>query len=159
TPTGASPTCHYTGMELSDWDGYGHLRTAQSNGRRTGFVNGAPTELSEQRTVTTGYNPRANAQGLTSLGAMLFPPGSNWVLNTYDAVIVTDATGTAKQQYCYNTTTGFLGAHRTLAGTTPQSSDLLAVFTRDESTGNLQSEQYYGGDGGDASADPDVCVA
>ncbi len=126
----------YQAVNNSDFDGLGHFRQSDSV---SNFDAGGT------RTMLTDYNPSAG----TYPGSFTLPSlGSPWILETYDYQQQTDSSGSAKQEYCFDSTNGFLKRTRTLkTGTSRSANDLLAVFTPDPAgTGNVTREEYYGGD-------------
>ena len=120
----------WTQSDWSDWDSYGHYRTAVSSRE---FSNATST-----RTEQTSWN-KINGV-VRTIGS-----GENWILNTYEDVKVTEGSDSRIEQACFDTTTGFLRGRRTLLGASPGNTDLLAVFAKN-TDGNLASESYYGGD-------------
>lgn len=133
----------------SDFDGLGHYRQTVIDGSITGGA---------ARTLFTNFNPSAHTFTVNSdssiTGGFVMPASSApWVLGTYTYTTATEGV-TAKTEYCFEASTGFLQRRRILkaAGNGSAlpavgSNDLLAVFTRD-SAGNVTDEQYLGGDSG-----------
>jgi hypothetical protein len=141
----------YADVTYSDFDGLGHYRKA---------VTGGNFSFNNIRTTFRNYN--------SSFGTYL--PGQVpasypvlWVLGTYDREWVSEADGAGNVVYavsrsCFDSS-GFLTSRRTYRNfrTLPQASaysdppvdtaDLLAVFTRN-GAGNLEEEQYLGGEAG-----------
>ncbi|HEY0140963.1 MAG TPA: hypothetical protein VGF48_08705 [Thermoanaerobaculia bacterium] len=130
--TGCGGVC-WTSSESTDWDGYGHYRVVTTKGN----FNGS-TLAPEWRKSTTSWN-KENGVARTIL------PGHKWILNTFEDVTTTDGSKTIVQQSCFDLNTGFLKAYRQLAGQTPWSSDLVAIYDKDTS-GHFVSEKHYGGD-------------
>jgi len=129
----ASSVCNWTGVDNSDWDGYGHYRVATTS---ASFGNGG-----DSRTVTTAWNKSGGSP-------RTIQPTDNWLPNTYESVTTQENGATQVEQDCFDLSTGVLRAKRTLSGTSPSSTDLLAVFGSDQPNGNLVSEKFYGGDSG-----------
>jgi RHS repeat-associated protein len=127
--------CHWTQMDSSEWDGYGHYRTVATS---SDFGGGG-----DARTVTTSWNKAAGVPRVIG-------KSSNWILNTYEDVVTTEGGDTAREQACFDTATGFLRGKRVLAGTTPAGTDLVSVLEKELSsgvnTGNVATESSYGGD-------------
>jgi YD repeat-containing protein len=128
----------------SDFDGLGHYRTETT----TSNVPSTPT-----RTVTTHYNsnPQAGTYDPNSSTndptTYMILPSSPWLTGLYDRVDTTEGSHTARQEFSFNVSTGFLNSRRTLAnGTTESSADLLATFTSTDGHGNVTHESYSGGD-------------
>jgi RHS repeat-associated protein len=71
------------------------------------------------------------------------------VLDTFTESTVTEAGVSARTEFCFDGSTGFLERTRTLeAGTARGPDDVIARFTRsDDGKGNLKTEEYFGGDG------------
>jgi len=124
----------YAATTYSSYDGLSHYRTATTSGT---------FGLGDVRTTTTNYNPSAG----TYPGSFTLPSTSSpWIISTYDYQTQSEGGVTAKQEYCFETGTGFLQRTRTLkTGTARGTNDLLSYSWRDTS-GNLTREQYYGGD-------------
>lgn len=112
----------------SSFDGVGHYRTVST----TGDLGGS------DRTVFTNYNPGWCAACQPSTGTA-------WILDTYTETQVTEGTATAKAEYCWDK--GLLTRKRVLkSGATQDSADVASVFVRDTATGNVTSEEVFGGD-------------
>ena len=113
--------------DFDDFDALGHYRDVDTGGTfSAGNVRGG----------TTNFNP----------GDVIPSASSPWLLSLFTKTSVEENGVTAKTQSCFDSATGFLKRQRTLAGTTPGATDLLAVFTPD-TAGNVIREEYYGGDG------------
>lgn len=127
------------------FDGLGHYRTTATAGTfDTGNV----------RTETINYNSAAG----TYPGSFVSPATTAaWLLETYADKTTTEGTSTSKSQYCFSATTGELDRVRTFAGTTQAINDLLAVYTYD-TTGNVLTERYYGGDAQSVSTGTVLCT-
>ena len=117
------------------FDGLGHFRQTENGGS---FLGSLP------RTTVTDFNPNAGFYpGMFTLPSTSSP----WLLTTYDYQTQQENGVTARQEFCFDTSTGFLRAKRTLVGTGQGVTDALALFTPDAS-GNVANEQYFGGDAG-----------
>jgi RHS repeat-associated protein len=135
----------FADLTRSDFDGLGHYRTETTGGN---FGAG------DVRTTTTAYNPArgtyfidpATNQPGAGHNFTVWPPASPWVPETFESRQVDEGT-TAFSKYCFDANTGFLLRQRTLKnpGTAESNTDVLAVYTPD-GAGNLQIEQYFGGD-------------
>ena len=135
----------------SDFDGLGHFRRTTTSG-----TTGTGAIVSGGREVFVAYNtrdPEVNpASGIHSGsltdGTFIAPPvGAAWLINSSSYADVTEKGVTARTQSCFDGTTGFLRAVRTLkTGTTRGSTDTVAVYTPEPGTGNVASETYFGGD-------------
>jgi hypothetical protein len=131
----------YADTDHSAFDGLGHYRTTTTGGN---FPSG------NVRATTTNYNPGVGTLNLDANGNIL--PGftmlgssAPWVLETYTEATQTESGVTAKQQFCFDASTGFLLRQRTYkSGTSPGTKDVVQVFT--QSAGNRIREQSYGGD-------------
>lgn len=141
----------FADVTYSEFDGLGHYRKA---------VTGGNFSFNNIRTTFRNYNP----------GFGTYLPGQVpstypvlWVLGTYDRGWVSETDGAGNIVYapsrtCFDST-GFLTSRRTYKNfrTLPQGStysdppadtaDLLAIFTRN-GAGNLEEEQYLGGEYG-----------
>jgi YD repeat-containing protein len=125
-------TYRYADVARSDFDGLGHYRT-ETTGGNFGQADVAST--------VTKWNPTRG----TFPGNFVLPGVSEpWVLGTFNERRTTEGISTVVQQACFDTK-GFLLRMRTLAGTTPQSKDLLTVWIPDVQ-GQATSERRYGGD-------------
>ncbi len=123
---------------FSNFDGLGHYRTVT-----TGGTFGA----GDVRTSFTNYNPAAG----TYPGGFSLPPTiGSWLLETYSYQTQTEGGATAKQEFCFDPATGFLERRRMLKNSTARSADDLLVVYSDQPPydGNVDREEYYGGDGG-----------
>jgi RHS repeat-associated protein len=135
-PPPVDPQCHWKETVRASFDGLGHFRQESTNGS---FAQHG------MRTATTNYNPGKNYPPQTP-PAEWWPSTSPWIIGSYTYTEACEAGSTARQEYCFDTGTGSLDRIRTLAaGTSRAAHDLLVEFTRNAS-GNLQSEEYYGGD-------------
>lgn len=118
---------------FSDYDGVGHYRTSLST---------SDYAFSPTRTVTTAYPDQ---------GPTMAPlPNEPWVLETFDSVTVHEAGDTARTEFCFDGSTGFLERQRNLAGADPGPNDVLVRFAHhigSTPTGNIVDERHYGGDG------------
>jgi len=140
-----------TETTLSDFDGYGHYRTAT--------MHGVTPAYDETTTGYTNHNSAAGTFGLDSSGnktgtfVRLFP-ASPWILGTSSTVRTTNqpASGAAtssESALCFDSR-GLLTSRRTYTAfnsSSPQTTDLLSVYSYDAG-GNLVREQYAGGDAG-----------
>jgi RHS repeat-associated protein len=134
----------------SSFDGLGHYRQADLSGN---FGAG------DTRTTVVNYN-----LGQTFPGAFTPPAVSApWVLNTYSDVTTTEGGVSAKTEYCFDSTTGFLQRMRTLAtGTTRSANDVVERYTPSTDTfnkdvGNVATEESFGGDGGGLDTTAPLC--
>ncbi|NJM54873.1 MAG: hypothetical protein HC841_02130 [Verrucomicrobiae bacterium] len=130
-------------VRFSDFDGLGHYRTATTGGNfGSGNVRAATTDFNPTRGTLTVLDPETSQLG----GDFQIPgPSSPWVLGTFTESRVTEAGQTAIEEFCFDTTTGFLARHRTLAGASRANGDLLQVMTP-AATGHVATELFYGGD-------------
>jgi RHS repeat-associated protein len=111
----------YKETTWSSFDGYGHYRTETLGGN---------FDAGNARTTTTNVTPLV----------------SPWVLGVYDRIDRTEGGDTARQEFHFAQTTGFLDCVRTLrAGTGRGANDLLTRFTAD-AAGFVAQERFYGGD-------------
>jgi len=133
-------------MTRSDFDGMGHYRIETTGGN---FGSG------DVRTMTVAYNPARGTykidpvtnQPLPGHNFTQWPATSPWVLETFVSHRADEAGVTEFTEACFDAGTGFLQRQRTLknSGTAENANDVLAVFTPD-AAGNVQTEQYAGGD-------------
>ncbi|MDX1997370.1 MAG: hypothetical protein SF066_06595, partial [Thermoanaerobaculia bacterium] len=128
-PNTTPVTYRYADVARSGFDGLGHYRT-ETTGGNFGQADTA--------TTFTNWNPGSSSTTTP-------PLGSPWVLDTYIERRTTEGISTVVQQACFDPATGFLRRIRTLAGTTPQSKDLLTEWIPDVH-GQATSERQYGGD-------------
>jgi RHS repeat-associated protein len=132
--------------DRSDFDGFGHYRKTSTGGS----FGGTPT-----RETYTDFNPGSDASGKvydpgTGTRIPKFADTDAWVLGTYDYSWIGQNGQYARTEACFDGTTGFLSASRTLknTGSTPavarSSSDVMAWFT--DGGGVVSKEEYFGGD-------------
>jgi RHS repeat-associated protein len=138
------------GYTDADFDGVGHYRWHQTDGTFAG---------NNKRIEKHNYNPNRwtyhAVQSTNSLDATYnyLPPTDPWVLNTQQYEFSWENYVSELRSFCYDTTTGFLKRRRLYvqSATDPSATsaaDVIQVFTPDAGgTGNLASEQYFGGDG------------
>lgn len=138
-------------INYSGFDGLGHYRTAATAGT---FGDG------DVRTTFTGFNPDAGggyplykidpATNAPAAGHnfVMIGSGAPWVLGTFVEQTVSEGGATAKNEYCFDTGTGFLRRKRVLAnGTGRGTNDVLVVLTPStDGRGNLGAEEWFGGD-------------
>jgi YD repeat-containing protein len=133
-------------------DGFGHQRTITATGTFGSDI---------ARTIYTNYNPGSDANGTTG-GSLYFPPTGPWILNTFTDSALTQAAVTAQSTSCFDGTTGFLLGRKTINSffTPPpvvHRADVVALFQND-GMGNVQREDWFGGDKEDASAMTSLCA-
>ena len=128
--------------KYSDFDGFGHYRQTETTG-----TFGSDTT----RTSIMNYNPGTDAAGKRN-GQFAFGDGDAWLLNTFDSQTVKEGQQATKTEFHFDSE-GMLQRQRMLrnfgnanGSFTRDKNDLLTVFTRDESSGNLTATSYYGGD-------------
>jgi RHS repeat-associated protein len=148
----------FADLTRSDFDGMGHYRTETTGGN---FNAG------DVRTTTVAYNPARGTykfdpstnQPLPGHTFTQWPSSQVWVLETFDSRQASEGGVTEFTRYCFDAATGFLKRQRTLknSGTTENANDLLAVFTAD-AAGNVQTEQYAGGDTQSLTANNTTCT-
>ena len=139
--TGCGNTKCFVQTDSSDWNGVGQSRDSVTS---SNFPN------AESRSTETAYAEWSADDRLDTL----LP----WLHTTYDSQKVTEGSSTQETRFCFAAATGALERRRVLAGSVPQPTDLLSVFTVSP-RGETTAEEYYGGDTGDAG-DPalaDVC--
>jgi len=129
----------------SQADGLGHYRRRDLGGT---FDSG------NTRTDTTDFNPSQGiyfvnpSTNVQSGGYTPWPASSPWVVDTFTSHQTTEGGQTAREEYHFQASTGYLLRRRVLkAGTTQGANDVVFVFTRD-GTGNTIREQRYGSDTG-----------
>jgi len=136
----------------SAFDGLGHYRTQTTASTVPSPDPGFPSRLTPDRVVTTHYNANANAGTYPSQAPSqyMIDPTLPWITGVYNYLDATESltsgTHTARQEFAFDGSTGFLNQRRTLAnGTTEDcTKDLLTIFTKNQQ-GNLTKESYYGG--------------
>lgn len=138
--SGVPAAPRYAHVDYFDYDGFGHYRKSVTSGTFEG---------NNVRTSHTTFNKLAvDAQGRSASGQFIISKDDPWILGTYDAVIVTDDTGSSTSAYCFDAATGWLRAMR--IGEQNSVRDLVTLFTPEtsggSSTGNVASERFYGGD-------------
>jgi YD repeat-containing protein len=124
--SGASAVAQWTDTINSQFDGFGHYRHS--------VVTSSSAFMPSQRTTHTDYN---------ASGAMI-APDKPWILGTYTSTETSDGTATSRSEYCFDETTGRLKGVRAVRGST--ANDLLTVFEDADADGNVEKEQFYGGD-------------
>lgn len=134
----------YTEETFSDFDGLGHYRSHSTGGNFPG---------SNVRTSAVGYNSSRGTYG--QAGYTMWPVSSPWVLNTYSFSWESEGSQLLYRSYCFDSATGFLAGRRVHVAndSSYRTNDLVEVFARDTS-GNMTSESYYGGDNRTISTDP-----
>jgi RHS repeat-associated protein len=147
----------FADLNRSNFDGLGHYRTEATGGN---FGAG------DVRTTTIAYNPaRGTYQIDPSTNLPLpghnftqWPSGQSWVLGTFESQQVSEG-GTEFTRYCFDANTGFLLRQRRHknSGSTENANDVLMVYTPD-GAGNLQSEQWLGGDKQNLTANGTTCT-
>jgi YD repeat-containing protein len=121
----------WTASTQSGWDGFGHYRTT---------VTSASAPLSGTiRTTVNDYTPHGARQTAPPAPTAAWLPG---LLES--STVAVSGSGTARTDYCFDTVTGFLERKRIYRGQTVSPTDLLTIFT--ESGGQVDREEYYGGD-------------
>jgi RHS repeat-associated protein len=140
----------YTNADLGgseDFDGVGHYRNRTTDGTfRGNNVRVEKTDFNPQR---QGYNVD-QAANTSSGGYQPVQPYEPWVLGTSDYQYAQENGVSELRSSCYDGATGFLHRRRLYVQSTTSpaamsANDVVEVFNPDGS-GNLGSEQYYGGD-------------
>jgi RHS repeat-associated protein len=127
----------------SSFDGLGHYRQADLFGN---FGAG------DNRTTNVNYNPGQTYPGAFTPPAVSAP----WVLGTYSDSTATEGGVSAKSEYCFDTTIGFLLRSRSLtSGTTRSPNDVVMRYTA--SNGNVGVEESFGGDGAGLDTTATLC--
>ncbi len=145
----------YSGSVFSDFDGLGHYRNAVTHGN---FSSG------NVRSTFANYNPGNGSYP----SAGYTPPATTdpWILSTFTDRSVTQGATTYKEQFCFESSTGFLERKRTqagtLSGTGRQAKDLIVEYEPDAVAGNpggmVRYERYYGGDTQAVSTSSNLCA-
>ncbi|HXO21358.1 MAG TPA: hypothetical protein VOA87_15710, partial [Thermoanaerobaculia bacterium] len=132
----------YADLTNSDFDGLGHFRTQQTNGTLPG---------NNVRTHYTFFNPAQGTYSVTQSSNTAGPYSpivfiSPWVINTSAYEWTAENSVTEFRSFCYEGN-GFLARRRVhnANGSGQGANDLVQVFGHNPS-GDLTSEQYYGGD-------------
>ncbi|MFL6194034.1 MAG: RHS repeat-associated core domain-containing protein [Thermoanaerobaculia bacterium] len=151
------PTKALADFSYSNFDGLGHYRSTATDGN---FAAG------NVRTVFTNYNPSngtydidpaTNAPGAGHNFSMV-SSASPWLPGLFSDVTTTESGVSSKTEYCFDGGTGFLQRKRTLrTGTARGGADLVARFTATVD-GNLQTEEYFGGDGAALDTASQLCA-
>ncbi|MEO8277236.1 MAG: hypothetical protein ABI639_13565, partial [Thermoanaerobaculia bacterium] len=129
----------YVTVDKSNFDGLGHYRQTATDGN---FDSG------NVRSSFTKFNPD---RGTYPGDFTMFPVTSTWVLGTFTEQSVTEGGVTATSEFCFDTAAspttanGFLLRKRIYSGTGNGPTDVIARYTPD-GTGNVQSEEWFGGD-------------
>ncbi len=136
-------------VAYSQFDGLGNYRRRDLGGT---FDSG------NTRTDTTDFNPGQGiyfvnpSTNVQSGGYTPWPASSPWVVGTFTSYQTTEGGQTAREEYHFQASTGYLLRRRVLkAGTTQGANDVVFVFTRD-GLGNTIREQRYGSDLGSVGA-------
>jgi YD repeat-containing protein len=153
----------YTEATNSAFDGLGHYRQTLVKSDVTGTVS--------QRTSLTNFNPARGTFNVDANGAywgdFSMPPASGkWNLGMFDLQRMTENGQSSTVAACFNAN-GFLTGRRVYAtfGDHPTNNpstawnDLLTLFTPDTTTGNVNVEQYLGGDEGVPAPTGAICPA
>lgn len=147
-------------VESSDFDGLGNYRKTVTSGDFAG---------PQSRTREVSYNPGSGTLLIDPEDSQLLPqnsfilPGVNapWVLGTFTERTISEDGATATEQFCFQSSTGFLERKRMLAGDLPQTHDVIASFKQElvggNGTGFIEAEKLYGGDSGAVSTSTDLC--
>jgi len=153
----------YKDAEYDDWDGLGHFRVTT--------LTGSVGRGGETRVVTTNYNrpdPDVNPGGFDSgtYPEHHIPTGEKWVLGTYSSQTVSEGGIQTRSLFDFNPDTGFLRRSRVLKGA-PLASHPLKLYTStavgphdlvvqysSDGKGDVESEEYYGGDRQSVGLDP-----
>lgn len=116
----------YVDSDSSGWDSYGRYKTATSSSNIAGTA---------VRESTTNYLPPSTA------------PNAPWITGLYDWKTVKENGQTIRIEADFDPANGFLRRQRSLRlfDGSRSTSDLVAAFTAD-SSGNVATESYYGGD-------------
>jgi YD repeat-containing protein len=131
--------------------------------RTSSFASGDTTNLNGvgQSRVSTLKSNFPGAEDMVTFtnypswtAAELRDTSTKWLFDTYSEIKRTVGTTSERTLYCFSTD-GFLERVRTLAGTTPSSTDRVRTFTA-TSTGEVAFERSYGGDDFDGAAAQDV---
>jgi YD repeat-containing protein len=152
----------YAATYRYDFDGLGHYRKIITSG----FLAGNPT-----RETYTGFNLNTrtwNSNNFTGLSVGIYTPLSaytradgyamldaadSWFLEAYTTAYVKENNPppnnpTAYSEACFDPRYGFLSRLRVKSSNTGAASgdDLLRIFTRDDTSGYVSREEYFGGD-------------
>lgn len=123
---------HWVQTRRTRPDGFGNYRTTAltSDFYDTGWQRG-------NRTTVVEYNSHLSDLPVET---------ANWVLNTFDYRDTTVNGATAREDYTFDVSTGFLSSRRALrSGTGDQWNDLTVTYS-DDDDGNSIQEEYTGGD-------------
>lgn len=124
--TQQSPQLCYTQVTNSDDNGAMQFRTSEVTSNFPGA----------QTVSTTTQFPQWSASDLTNRA---------WLLSTFTDKTKSENGVTAREQFCFDDTTGILKRHRVLGGTAPLPNDVVQVFTTD-SHGDIQFVSDVGAD-------------
>jgi len=139
--------------DFSQFDGLGHYRQTNFTGN---FTRG------NDRETYTSFNLGVGSYELNSShhrrsGFIMLAAGNEWILGTYGSTYSKEGDQYSRIEACFDTTTGFLKRTRSLGGengVARSEHDLLSVFTRDDATGYVQREEFFGGDKQTVDKDP-----
>ncbi|HST22897.1 MAG TPA: discoidin domain-containing protein [Blastocatellia bacterium] len=128
----------FADSDKSNFDGLGHYRQVTTNGN---FGSGDVRTVFQNFDAATGSYPSASYT--------MPSPSSSWILNTISQQKITEGQSAQVMEFCYDRTTGFLKRRRqwatALATGAASSKDTVIVYSPDAS-GQIATEQYYGGD-------------
>ncbi|MCU1231254.1 MAG: hypothetical protein JWO97_4138 [Acidobacteria bacterium] len=123
----------------SQFDGFGHYRHS--------VVTSSSGFTASQRTTDTDYN---------ASGTMI-AANQPWILGTYTSTATSDGTATSRSEYCFDSLTGRLKGVRAVRASTAK--DLLTIFEDADDDGNVEKENFYGGDDPFHAAPATTCAS
>jgi YD repeat-containing protein len=143
----AAATCRYTDVASSNYDGLGHYRQTDFTAN---FGNGG-----DSRTTYRNWNPGRGSYVAGPGNTFTIPSSDmNWVMNTYSLEVTSENGDRAASLSDFDPSTGFLRSIRIFqnapvsltAQPTALSTDLLTAFCDPNGDGNVDTENYFGGD-------------
>ena len=138
------------------FDGLGHYRKTASGD----FGFSGTTYVSRARTTYADFNPSAGTYLLDNppLHSVTLP--SIWILGTFTHQESTEGGATVRSDACFDHGR-IVRARARKASSAPSLADVVTVDTLDASTGNLTSEETFGGDSPGMNSDPadTLCTA
>jgi RHS repeat-associated protein len=132
---------HEKTVDMSDFDGLGHYRLTRE----------ASSFSQVWRERYTRYNEESGSWDNGTYQA--WPASEPWILGTYDLTRIEDGNGASKRQVRQTAFDhrGLLVAERMQVGPNPTTRDVVRIYRRHVTTGNVTTESHHGGDGANLS--------
>ncbi|HEX8253877.1 MAG TPA: hypothetical protein VF846_12045, partial [Thermoanaerobaculia bacterium] len=142
----------YVDVAQSDFDGYGNYRSTTT----TGTFGSDPS-----RTTYIDYNSESQAHGRKADGKRAIKAADPWVLHKYTRTKLKSGTTVFAATHACFAADGLLKGVRTLsnpASDTAATHDLVTLYGHDV-YGNLNRQDWFGGDTGSTSDLTDLCAS